>query len=307
MESEQYETTVTEEEILKRHRQERKDLQAKVQALKKTATKGDKKKKKEVTDTIAQLEQELDAKQAAELENLSLTNSPNNSTNENPDPEPEPQPEENEIEPEVEPEPQEPVRVSRAQKRRNKKQNADREREKRIAEQEETNKQGPRVLELNTIKTILQNVGLQIFNIPADGNCLYCAINHQLEVTGRSSLNVTKLRKLTASFMRDNKDEFLPFMYNDDDGVVDEDRFEKYCKDVANTKLWGGQLELTALSNVLKCPIKVIQASGPSTVQGESFDGPPLTLTYHKHLYRLGEHYNSTVKLAETEEMDDTS
>lgn len=287
------EIALTEEALLKKHRQERKDLQARIQALKKAATKGDKKKKKETAETIVQLEKELDDKQSAELQNLEVTNNINEIGNSETA--------------EAEPEPEETTtRVSRAQKRRNKKQTEDREREKRIAEQEENNKQGPRIVELNTIKSILQNEGLQIHNIPADGNCLYCAINHQLDVTGRNSLNVSKLRKLTAAFMRDNKEEFLPFMYNDDDEVVDEEQFEKYCKDVANTKLWGGQLELTALSNVLKCPIKVIQASGPSTVQGENFEGPPLTLTYHKHLYRLGEHYNSTVKLEESEDASDT-
>lgn len=41
------------EELLTRHRKEKKDLQGKIQALKKTATKGDKKKKKEVSDLIS--------------------------------------------------------------------------------------------------------------------------------------------------------------------------------------------------------------------------------------------------------------
>lgn len=41
-----------------------------IQALKKAATKGDKKKKKEVTEEIALLEQELETRQAEELSNL---------------------------------------------------------------------------------------------------------------------------------------------------------------------------------------------------------------------------------------------
>ncbi|KAB0800480.1 hypothetical protein PPYR_06220 [Photinus pyralis] len=271
---------LNEEELLKKHRQERKDLQAQIQSLKKGVVKGDKKKKKEVTEMISKLEQELDAEQALELNNVAANDTVSSelsSINEV-------------VNGDV------PTKISRAQKRRTKKETENKEREKRIAEEEVNHRQGPRVVELNTIKELLQNEGLQIFNIPADGNCLYCAINHQLEVTGRVSSNVSKLRKLTASFIRDNKEEFLPFMYNDDDDeLIGEDKFEKYCKDVANTKLWGGQLELTALSSVLKCPIKVIQASGPLTIQAEQYEGPPLILTYHKHLYRLGEHYNSTI------------
>lgn len=189
---------------------------------------------------------------------------------------------------------QEVGKMSRAQKRRNKKAAEDKEREKRITEQEEVNKQGPRTVELNSIKEHLKGMGLQIFNIPADGNCLYCAINHQLSITGREKSDVASLRKLTANYIREHKEEFIPFMYSDDDGPVNEKHFEDYCKSVANTKLWGGQLELRALSNILKCPIKIIQATGLPTVQGENFEGPPLVLTYHRHLYRLGEHYNST-------------
>lgn len=284
------EDSLVSEELLKKHRQERKDLQARIQSLKKTAVKGDKKKKKEVAETILQLEKELDEKQSLELKDIPIQ------TTEIPIESEDKINEDEEIA---------PNRVSRAQKRRNKKEIANKEREKRIAEEEKNNRQGPRVIELNTIKEILQTEGLQIHNIPADGNCLYCAINHQLDVTGRTSLNVSKLRKLTATYIHENKEDFLPFMYNDDDEIVDEEKFEKYCKDVANTKLWGGQLELTALSKALKCPIKIIQASGPLTIQGETYEGPPLILTYHKHLYRLGEHYNSTTNLIEVQESED--
>jgi len=56
---------------------------------------------------------------------------------------------------------------------------------------------------------------------------------------------------------------------------------------------------------VLKCPIKIIQAIGPPTIQGEQFDGEPLILTYHRHLYRLGEHYNSTMTSDSLEQDDD--
>lgn len=275
---------LSEEQLLKKHRQERKDLQAKIQSLKKTAPKGDKRKKKEIADTIAQLEKDLDDKQNIELnlvgkatneiEEIESIENDNMETNED----------QFEI----------TTKVTRAQRRRNRKQEEDKERDKRILEQEEVNKQGPRILESTAIKEILKTNKMEIFNIPADGNCLYCAINHQLETTGRETSTVSKLRKMTAEFMRQHKEDFLPFMYNDSEEPVDDKQFESYCKDVASTKLWGGQLELKALSNVLKCPIKVIQASGPQTVQGENFEGPPLILTYHRYLYRLGEHYNST-------------
>ncbi|RZB39090.1 OTU and/or Peptidase C65 domain containing protein [Asbolus verrucosus] len=280
------EMELNEEELIKRHKQERRDLQSKIQSLKKSVTKGDKKKKKEISEEIARLEQELDQKQSSELEafkpNISDEAAAGEETNNTEEPS--------------------NTRISRAVKRRNKKAQEEKEREKRILEQTEKNKEGPRMTEMNAIKEVLKKIGLQLFNIPADGNCLYCAVNHQLETTERETYTVAKLRKLTAEFMRENKDEFLPFMYNESDETVSEEYFEAYCKEVATTKLWGGQLELRALSNILRCPIKVIQANGPPTLQGENFEGPELILAYHRHLYRLGEHYNSTVAVHDNEE-----
>ncbi|XP_056644415.1 deubiquitinase OTUD6B [Diorhabda carinulata] len=289
---------ITEEELLKKHKLEKKELQAKIQSLKKSIPKGDKKKKKEITEEIAKLELELDQKHNKELSENNFSTEPLNSSTENG--------EENEI---VEDQEVDTVanntRVSRAQKRRNKKEFEAKEREKRILEQAEKNKEGPRHLEINAIKQALKPMNLKLHNIPADGNCLYLAVNHQLQVTGRPTRSVNDLRKLTAEFMRKNKDDFLPFMCNelDESEVVSEEQFENYCRDVATTKLWGGQLELRALSNILTCPIKVIQAAGPPTVQGEQFKAPQLILTYHRYLYRLGEHYNSTIPIADDEDI----
>lgn len=285
MENSEDRCNLSKDDLLALHRKEKKELQATIQTLKKTATKGDKKKKKEVADQIQQLEQELAAKHSQELQNCPES-SENNCENED-------QPQQPEDDEQVEPVQLE--RVSRAQKRKNKKEAEAKDREKRIQEQEVENRRGPRVVEMDTIKRNLVCDSLQIHNIPADGNCLYCAINHQLQMTGRTLQTVPKLRKLTSEFMLEHKEDFIPFMCNDDSDLINEANFESYCKDVANTKLWGGQLEIKALSSALKCPIKVIQASGPPTLQGENFEGQPLIITYHRHLFRLGEHYNSTI------------
>jgi hypothetical protein len=44
----------------------------------------------------------------------------------------------------------------------------------------------------------------------------------------------------------------------------------------------------------LERPIKVLQAEGVPVTVGDNFTKPELTLTYHRHRYQLGEHYNST-------------
>ena len=62
---------------------------------------------------------------------------------------------------------------------------------------------------------------------------------------------------------------------------------------MASTPEWGGQVELLALSSVLQRPIEVLQAEGAPMVVGEHLNTTRLLLTYHRHAYGLGEHYNS--------------
>lgn len=55
------------------------------------------------------------------------------------------------------------------------------------------------------------------------------------------------------------------------------------------------QVELRALATILGRPLGVVQAEGQEeVVVGEEEGGGRLTLTYHRHMYGLGEHYNST-------------
>jgi OTU domain-containing protein 6 len=63
------------------------------------------------------------------------------------------------------------------------------------------------------------------------------------------------------------------------------------------------QIELRALTQSLRLPIEVIQAEGRPVLIGEEFGGnAPLVITYHRHYYGLGEHYNSTKPGKEDEE-----
>jgi OTU domain-containing protein 6 len=55
--------------------------------------------------------------------------------------------------------------------------------------------------------------------------------------------------------------------------------------------------QLQALSEALSNPIEVLQAEGAPVVLGEQFrPKQPITLTYHRHAFGLGEHYNSVTK-----------
>ena len=113
-----------------------------------------------------------------------------------------------------------------------------------------------------------------------------------------------ELRRKVGQFMRGNSNDFLPFF----DSENEEDlpgEFEEYCNKVATTSSWGGQLELKAIAQLLNQHIIVHTAVGPDIEMGEDYKGltPPLHLTYHKHYYTLGEHYNSVI----TKPSDDDS
>lgn len=75
------------------------------------------------------------------------------------------------------------------------------------------------------------------------------------------------------------------------------DSFKEYCDTMKNTSAWGGEVELQALSRLLKAKIHVYHADSDTVVLGENFP-TDLYLSYHKHEYTLGEHYNSVGPLA---------
>jgi len=289
--------------LLKTHRKEKKDLQGKIQLLKKTSSKGDKKKKKEVLEEIATLEAEMNLRHKNELAQFE---------------------ESSEICPEVETAPVtmgtfieeendiEEIntggeRVSKAQKRRDKKAAKEKERINEIEKQEEENQHGARNLEAAKIKELLESRDLLLQEIPSNGDCLFAGLVHQLGLR-KLEKSVKDLRKAATDEIRGNSDDYLPFLSHPVTGeMLDQEQFDKYCKDMQNTPAWGGQVELRALSQALKLPIEVVQADGPSMVVGEEFkmlngasdgddggDGEKrLILTYHRHAYGLGEHYNA--------------
>ncbi|CAG4998596.1 unnamed protein product [Parnassius apollo] len=268
------------EALENKHRKEKKELQAHIQSLKKAA-KNDKTKKKEFTAEIARLETELENRHKKELESI-IKESPLDAEAGNL----------NKNEPSK-------VKVSKAQKRREKKEQQERERAQQIKLQEKENINGPRNIENQAIYNILKEMKLKIYPIPSDGDCLYQAISHQLLVKKQQSVPVDNLRQNTSKYIRDYKEDFMPFMSHPETcDMLTDTEFEEYCEKITSTKVWGGQIEIRALSNYLKCPITVIQATGPASIQqGEEFEGPSLIITYHRHMYSLGEHYNSTQDL----------
>ncbi|KAK9403167.1 OTU domain-containing protein 6B [Crotalus adamanteus] len=122
------------EQLARRQRKEKRGLQAKIQGMKNTVPKNDKKRRKQLLDDVAKLESELEEKHKEELKKLKET-----------------LPEQNKeylaslniAKLELESREQsQPARISKAQKRRDKKAVLEKEREERIAEAEIENLTG---------------------------------------------------------------------------------------------------------------------------------------------------------------------
>jgi OTU domain-containing protein 6 len=273
--------------VIERHRQEKKEMRNKIIALKRSSGKKDKKK---LQDEITQMENDMIARQTEEIAKLSIND------------ENVPKPVEEEESASTEPQAQ---RISKAQKRRDKKEQDAKRREEELLQAEEDNKNSARNLETKAINGILKARNLKLHSIKSDGDCLYNAIKHQLELSGINQ-SVESLRKTSADYIRRNRDEMICYMTSaKGDDIMSLDEFEEYCNQVEKTKAWGSQIEIQALSNSLKAKIEVLQSSGSPTISGSDFKLPHLIVTYHRHFFGLGEHYNSTRPITANAEEDE--
>ena len=180
---------------------------------------------------------------------------------------------------------------SKSQRKKEKQQAKERARELEI--EEELANAGPsqRDIEIASLKEkLLDPAGLMLKEVMADGHCLYRAVSDQV---ADSQSNYSSVRSICADTLMNNADEYAPFAEFDDS-------FEEYVDAVRNSAQWGGQLEVRALAQALKRTIIVysVEYSEP-VVMGEEFsshsDSNPIRLSFHRHYYALGEHYNSVV------------
>lgn len=169
------------------------------------------------------------------------------------------------------------------------------------------------------ITDLCKALNVEMHEINPDGHCLYAAIADQLNILGKSpshELNYQDMRKGAAEYMRSHADDFMPFISDSDEhmaGIENKEAgtqaanvsqqqkyFLDYCNAVEKTAVWGGQPEILALSRAFHTPIFVVQAGCPVVKVGVEEARPGedvVTISYHRHMYGLGEHYNSLHKL----------
>ena len=191
------------------------------------------------------------------------------------------------------------IEKKRAKAQRKKDNKAQREREREEENEREMAAAGPSLqsMENERLARALKAQGLRVHEIRADGNCLYRAIDHQLELHDRP-WGYNSLRKLAAKQMRKQQGDFVPFLMdvidvNKTNGDVDT-AFQAYCSRVETTADWGGQPEIIALCRALESAIWIHDGDGGVIKMGEEY-GDPLHVSYHHHYLSSGEHYNSVV------------
>ncbi|KAI8057550.1 OTU domain-containing protein 6B [Gilbertella persicaria] len=288
--------SLTLEQLEERHKAEKKKLTDKIITLRKSAPKSDKRKKREVASKIADLEYDLNKKHQEELNLLKAKETgldPNEQESEQDndgislDRLNELTLEDKQQKPEEQPQPK-AKKVNRARQRIEKR-NAEMERLRQEAEKEAENQVDMSVVETEAIQKLLDPMQLRIKQISADGHCLYNAFADQLKMRYEDVVSYKDLRKSAAEYMRQHPDDFTPFLY------LEDGDFNRYCHDIENTACWGGQLEILALAKAKQVPVDIVQYGGPviRICEDEYPNKSPIKLSYHKHLYSLGAHYNS--------------
>ncbi|KAL5555793.1 hypothetical protein UlMin_038029 [Ulmus minor] len=117
-----------------------------------------------------------------------------------------------------------------------------------------------------------------------------------------------ELWEMVAAHMRNHSSDFFSFFLSEtsardklDDSLVE--RFENCYKEVESKIAWGGQLELGALTHCLKKYIMIYSRSFLDVEMGKEYKSngeidsidSSIRLSYHRHAFGLGEHYNSMV------------
>ena len=125
--------------------------------------------------------------------------------------------------------------------------------------------------------------------IRPDGHCLYAAFADQLNVNRllTPESDYQTMRSVAASYILAHADDFAPFI---------EDDIRAYATEIEKTAIWGGELEILALSKEYNVSSQVYTASqAEPLIINESASNGVVHLAYYQHMYGLGAHYNSVM------------
>lgn len=137
-----------------------------------------------------------------------------------------------------------------------------------------------------SFKDQLKAMGLTLREIQGDGNCLFRALNDQLEGHTRNHL---KYRFETVQYMKEHRNDFEPF-------VEDDVPFDQHLHNLGQPGTYAGNDAIVAFAKLRELVIVIHQLNTPLW-QVKGTDKPNATelhLSYHN-----GDHYNSVRKIGD--------
>ena len=145
----------------------------------------------------------------------------------------------------------------------------------------------------------LRSLGLSLYDIAADGNCMFRSVAYAVDGTAETH---RRYRRLAADHIAQRFDQFAPFITDDNGDPVSEGAAHAYVDKLADADaadiVWGGHTELVALAAALDTQIQVVAADGDIKVGDK--DDRNIKIVFHRHLFGLGNHY-SAVTNAQTD------
>ncbi|CAK5085104.1 unnamed protein product [Meloidogyne enterolobii] len=224
---------------------ERKEMRAKITALKHAIPKNNVKKKKEVMQQVEQMENELKKRHQEQLLGLAKTSE---DVKINEDEKHEEEANQNSAVDSVTSFFKE-IKLSKSQqKKENKRKEQEAKRLEASQKDQESAVYSKSYKENEAIKQLLIQRNLKLKDIPPDGDCLYRAISHQYFLLKGIKHTAEDLRIMAAKFIKKNKKEFLGYLINSEGNLVDEESFDDYYYKVKHMCSkggdWGGEPEV---------------------------------------------------------------
>lgn len=132
----------------------------------------------------------------------------------------------------------------------------------------------------------LHQIGAYVYEVPADGNCLFRSLYDQLEcledTRGEVEDHVDLRKKIVQEISAG--EEFFKFFIEDDES------FEDYVERMSEEDAWGGNIEIQAFSTLFQFNVRIYQSFQASW----TILNFPEESAHMAHIsYHDGNHYNS--------------
>ena len=142
-------------------------------------------------------------------------------------------------------------------------------------------------IEIEELTAQLHKIHLKMHPVMGDGHCLYRAVAFNLARAGRQEFSeFTAVRAACADEMRKNREKYQDF--------VGAECYDAYCDKVQNSAEWGGEVELSALSNAFQMSF-IVHRRGQEPMKHGDYETTS-QVAFLEFFTTSGGHYNSVVE-----------